>query len=258
MLAAATGARVHAIHVDHGLREGSALEADVVARTAARVGASFASVPVQVEPGPNLEARARRARYGALPADVLTGHTADDQAETILLALLRGSGWQGLGGMTPSPRRPLLDLRRSETRALCEDLGLETVEDPTNADPAHLRNRIRNELLPLLADLGGRDPVPILVRQSELFRQGGEIIAAAAGGIDPADARGLTAAPPILAREAVRSWLWSERGNDHPPDLATVDRVLDVAGLRATATEVGGGWRVERRDQRLRLIPPMP
>ncbi len=258
VLASATGARVHVIHVDHGLRPGSAAEAGVVQRAAARYGATFESVSVRVEPGPNLEARARDARYSVLPADALTGHTADDQAETVLLALLRGSAWPGLSGMTPSPRRPLLGLRRAETRELCEAVGLEPLQDPTNVDPAHLRNRVRHELLPLLAELADRDPVPILVRQAELFRQGAEVISTAAARIEPTDARQLAEAPEVLARDAVRTWLWSGMGTDHPPDLATVDRVLDVARLRASATEVGGRWRVERSRQRLRLVPPEP
>ena len=87
---------------------------------AKRFNADFESVKLQVEPGPNLEARARTARYKALPEDVLTGHTSDDQAETILLALIRGSAWHGLSGMRPSVRKPILNLRRSETEDFCK------------------------------------------------------------------------------------------------------------------------------------------
>ena len=155
--------------------------------------------------------------------------------------------------MTPSPRRPLLGLRRSETHALCAALGVDTVDDPTNLDPAHRRNRVRHELLPLLADIGDRDPVEVLVRQAELFRQGGAVIDAAAAELEPTDARSLVAAPEVLARSAVRAWLWSGMGTDHPPDLAAVDRVLAVARLEAKATDVGRGWRVRRSDQRLHL-----
>jgi tRNA(Ile)-lysidine synthase len=91
VLAAAAGCDVSVIHVDHGLRPESAGEAKVVAEAAARFGARFESVPVDVGPGPNLEARARAARYAVLPPGVLTGHTADDQAETVVLKLVRGS-----------------------------------------------------------------------------------------------------------------------------------------------------------------------
>lgn len=263
VLARASGLAVTAIHVDHGLRAGGAAEADVVAAAARLTGAAFEARRVDVAAGSNLEARARRARYDALPTPVATGHTADDQAETMLLALLRGSAWQGLGAMSPSSWRPLLRLRRSDTEGLCAALGLEPVRDPSNHDPAHRRNRVRHEVLPLLNDVADRDLVPVLTRQAELFRDGGEVLGEAAAAIDPADSRALSDAPRAVAREAVRRWLWSSMGSEHPPVLATVDRVLAVAACRVEATEVGDGWRVERTDRRLRLVspqgrPPLP
>ena len=83
----------------------------------------------------------------------MTGHTADDQAETVLLNLLRGASLPGLGAVRPGPTRPLLALRRAETVALCAAMDLTVVNDPSNHDPRHLRNRVRHELLPALADL---------------------------------------------------------------------------------------------------------
>src|SRR5687768_368395 len=124
VLAVAAGCQATAIHVDHGLRPGSAAEADVVAAAAERLGAAFRAERNPVEPGPNLEARARAARYAVLPPDVLTGHTADDQAETVLLNLLRGAGLPGLAGIRADERRPLLALRRRETVAVCAAAGL--------------------------------------------------------------------------------------------------------------------------------------
>lgn len=252
-LAVAAGCRATAVHVDHGLRDGSAQEAQVVAATAERLGAAFRAVAVHVAPGPNLEARARRARYEALPPGVLTGHTADDQAETLLLNLLRGAAADGLGAMRPGPRRPLLALRRHETRALCDRLGLTVVEDPSNLDPRHLRNRVRHELLPLLDDLARRDVVPVLTRQAGIARDEADLLDELAAGIDPTDARALAAAPVALARRAVRRWLRGE----HPPDLATVERVLAVARGETLATDVGGGVRVSRHQQRLVRSGPM-
>src|SRR6476646_7139175 len=139
VLATKAGCAATAVHVDHGLRPGSASEADVVRAAADRFGARFESRTAPVPSGPNVEARARAARYAVLPPDVLTGHTADDQAETILLNLVRGAGLDGLRGM-PRARRPLIQLRRSETRALCDQLGLTPVVDPMNASRTLRRN----------------------------------------------------------------------------------------------------------------------
>ncbi|HUR23127.1 MAG TPA: tRNA lysidine(34) synthetase TilS [Acidimicrobiales bacterium] len=249
-LAVAAGCEVTAVHVDHGLRPGSAGEAGVVEDAAARFGADFRAVKVDVAPGPNLEARARAARYSVLPAGVLTGHTADDQAETVLLNLLRGAGLDGLAGMRREGH-PILALRRHETEAVCAAEGLAAVTDPTNADPVHRRNRVRAELVPLLHDIAERDPVPILARQAEILRDEAAVLDVLAAGIDPTDAGSLMGSPPALARRAVRRWL--TEGLDHPPDAATVERVLAVAHGMARGTDVGAGRRVARTRNVLRL-----
>ena len=250
-LAATAGCEVVAVHVDHGLRAGSDSEAAVVADAAERFGAGFRAEQVVVEPGANLEARARAARYSVLPPDVLTGHTADDQAETVLLNLLRGAGLDGLTGFRPE-RRPIRALRRAETRALCDELGLVPVTDPSNDDPAFRRNRVRHELLPLATAIAERDVAEVLARQADLLRADGALLDSLAAAIDPTDARALAAAPAPLARRAVRAWLRS--GSEcHPPDAATVERVLEVARGAAVATEVGAGRSVRRSGGRLTL-----
>lgn len=257
VLAVAAGLEVTAVHVDHGLRPGSDREADAVAAAAERFGAAFRTEQVDVAPGSNLEARARQARYGVLPEDVLTGHTADDQAETMLLNLLRGAGPTGLAAMRAGHRRPILALRRFETEALCADLDLDPFVDPSNVDARFRRNRVRHELLPLLADLSDRDPVPILARQADLFADIDGLVADLAAIVDPTSTAELAAVRPVVAGAALRSWLLAEGvGRGHPVDGATVARLLDVVHHRATAAEVTGGWRVARRQGRLRIEAP--
>ncbi len=251
VLAVESGCLVTAVHVDHGLRPDSAVEADVVAAAADRWGARFRSVEADVEPGPDLEARARRARYEALPTGALTGHTADDQAETVVLNLLRGSGLDGLTGFDPG-RRPLRRLRRHETHKLCADRGLHPVHDPSNDDRRFRRNRVRHEVLPLLDAVGERDVAGLLARQADLLRADAAFLDELAAGIDPTDARALAAAPVPLAARAVRAWLRTG-AEQHPPDAAAVERVLAVARGDAVATEVSGGRAVRRHQQRLVL-----
>jgi tRNA(Ile)-lysidine synthase len=248
VLASTAGCDVTAMHVDHGLRPGSAEESDVVEAAARRFGARFRRTRASVSAGPNLEARARAARYAVLPAGVLTGHTADDQAETVLINLLRGAGLDGLAAMSPD-RHPLLGLRRWETRELCRQVGLEPVHDPTNDDPAHLRNRVRHELLPLLDALAGRDVGAVLARQAGLLGEDAALLDELAAALDPTDARQVAAAPAPLARRALRRWL----ADPYPPDAAALDRVLAVARGDAVACQLPGGRRVARSAGRLRV-----
>ena len=255
VLARGAGCTVTAIHVDHGLRPGSEREAEVVAAACTQVGAGFRAERVVVEAGPNLEARARAARYAVLPADVLLGHTADDQAETVLLNLARGAGVGGSMGMRRDARRPIIDLRRAETHELCAAFGLNPVDDPMNRDPSFTRVRIRHDLLPLLAEIAGRDIVPVLCRQAALSADAVDALDTLTASLDCADARALADAPIALARWALRRWLGAETGSDHPPSAAALDRVLAVARGETIATEIEGGWRVARSHNRLRVTP---
>ena len=254
VLAVAAGCVVEIVHVDHGLRPGSADEFAFVQATATRLGVSARSVPVSLEQGANMEARARAARAAVLPHDALTGHTADDQAETVLINLLRGSALDGLAGMRRGHRHPLLDLRRTDTVALCEMLDLAVVHDESNDDVRLLRNRIRHEVLPWLRDVARRDLVPVLTRQADLLRDDADLLEALAAEVDVTDAATLTAAPRPLARRAVRRWLALELGGP-PVDGATVERVLQVAAGDVIACQVPGGARVERHRQRLSVVP---
>jgi tRNA(Ile)-lysidine synthase len=254
LLAVEAGCVVTIVHVDHQLRPTSADDAALVQRTAAVLGVPCTVHAVAVGDGPNLEARARAARYGVLPPDVLTGHTADDQAETVLINLLRGAAASGLAGMRPGPTRPLLGLRRADTVEVCRLAGTATADDESNTDPRFVRNRVRHEVLPLLADVAARDLAPVLARQADLLRADDDLLDTLAAALDPTDARQLAAAPPPLARRAVRRWLTGLDPAGHPPDLAAVERVLAVARGESTACDVAGGHRVARSRHRLSLI----
>ncbi len=250
-LAVASGCQVTAVHVDHGQRPGAADEAARVRTYAESIGAAFEAATVNVESGANLEARMRAARYGVLGPDAATGHTADDQAETMIINLMRGAGLVGLGAMQPGPRRPILSLRRSDTEAICALLGWESFEDPSNTDARFQRNRVRHEIVPLLNDVADRDVVPLLVRSSAHARDAAELLANQADALDPTNAKALAAAPVPIASMAIQQWVRSETGDEHPIDAASIARVLDVARGAAIAAEVTGGWRVSRSQQRL-------
>jgi tRNA(Ile)-lysidine synthase len=259
-LAVAAACRPHAIYIDHGLRPGGKEEAAVVGAGAAALGASFEAISVTVGPGPDLEARARHARYAALPEGCMVGHTADDQAETLVLNLLRGAGLDGLSGMQPAgggPRqveRPILALRRTETRSLVTTLGFEPVDDPSNEEPRFRRNRVRHEVLPLLAEVAGRDPVPVLARTAALLAEDARFLYLLASELDPTDARVLVKAPLPLAKRALRSWLREDEGPEHhPPSARELERAWAVVTGHALACELAGGRRLSRSAGRLRI-----
>jgi tRNA(Ile)-lysidine synthase len=182
------GLRAGGVVVDHGLQPGSAEVADSVVATMSSLGLDPALKVAVVVPGPGdpggyqgPEAAARSARYAALDAaaetcgatTVMLGHTLDDQAETVLLGLARGSGARSLAGMPGRSGRylrPLLGLRRGQTRAACSALGLEPWEDPQNCDPAFTRSRVRHELLPVLEATLGPGVAEALARTARLLR----------------------------------------------------------------------------------------
>jgi len=263
-LTVASGRSPVAVHVDHRLRPGGAAESAFVARVAERLGVLARSVAVDVGPGPNLEARARVARYDALDAvradvgaaTVLVGHTADDQAETVLLNLMRGSAAAGLAAMAPRRGvvvRPLLPLRRTESEAVCAALGVTPFRDPMNHDSSFRRVAVREDLLPRLSAAAGRDLVPVLTRQAEVLRSESEYLDELARAAWPpapetTPAAVLARLPLPLARRAVRQWIGSP-----PPSFSEVERVLSVAHGRVRAAELAGGLRVERRAGALHL-----
>ena len=222
--------RVVGATVDHGLQDGSAERAAALVETMAGLGADetlTARVRVE-ESGQGPEAAAREARYAVLEqvatstraSVVLLGHTLDDQAETVLLGLTRGSGGRSIAGMRRGFgvfRRPLLECRRAQTLAACRVLGVSTWDDPHNADPRFTRVRVRRTVLPLLEEELGPGVAETLARTADLLRP---------------DAEALDGYADRALDESLR-----EQGLDldvlttHPD--AVVTRVLRLVALRA-------------------------
>ncbi|MEW2507679.1 tRNA lysidine(34) synthetase TilS [Amycolatopsis sp. CA-161197] len=269
--------RTRALIVDHGLQDGSA---EVAARAAVAVkelgvdATEILTVDVTGKGGP--EAAARTARYRALREAmpdgegglVLLGHTLDDQAETVLLGLGRGSGPRSLAGMRPLDPpwgRPLLGVTREQTRGACAELGVEPWQDPHNADPRFTRVRLRTEVLPLLEDVLAGGVAAALARTAAQLRDDTEAldtvadrILTRAGGPEGLAVTVLEAEPAALRRRVLRRWL-----------LGSGVRELTDAHLRSVDALVarwrgqGGVWlpgnlEARRCRGRLSLSGPEP
>jgi tRNA(Ile)-lysidine synthase len=219
-----------AIVIDHGLQAGSAEVTAGVRQQLDRLGyqdVTVTSVEVDQAAAVGPEAAARQSRYRALdtaararPATVLLGHTLDDQAETVLLGLARGSGGRSLAGMAPRAGhllRPFLHLRRAITEQACAELGLEPWQDPHNTDRRFSRVRVRQSVLPTLETELGPGVTEALARTAELLRDDTELLdrlaedayrtAQGLGGTDTLDCAALESQPPALRRRILRLWL---------------------------------------------------
>ncbi len=188
-LAPPRGWHLSVAHVDHGIRSGSGAEAERVARLARERGLPFRALSVSVAAGASLQDRARSARHGALRAEaarvgaqlIALGHTADDQAETVLMRALAGASPKGLIAMGERERglvRPLLRVWRDATIAYCAALGIEALDDPSNADPRFLRSRVRHQVIPALEAVfpaARRRLVVLAERQRRLLNSAGGV-----------------------------------------------------------------------------------
>ena len=269
-LAARTGCPARAVVVDHGLQDGSAVHSRQVAVQLERLGLVAQVIEVGVRPaGRGPEAAARDARYAALSAALTPaercylGHTLDDQAETVLLGLARGSGLRSLAGM-PATRdrfvRPLLGITRDQTRQSCREQGVTWWDDPHNADPRFARVRVRTSVLPVLAAELGPGVAQALARTAELAREDADALdelarAHAPSGAD-LDCSGLLALPAALRHRVLRTWLLEQGAAE-----VTRQHLLAVAAL--TSDWHGQKWvdipglRVVRRNGRLNAERPV-
>lgn len=268
------GAGLAAVVVDHRLQEGSDRVAAQVVEQLAGHGLAAEIRTVDVSAGPGAggpESAARDARYAALAeaareygACVLLGHTLDDQAETVLLGLARGSGARSLAGMPAHRgpfRRPLLGLRRADTVAACTELGLTPWHDPHNRDRGFARARVRAVALPVLEEQLGPGVAESLARTAGLLRDDADLLdrladeayAAVADSAGPACAA-LAGLPPALLRRVLRRYLLDRGGSDlTSTHLAAVARL--VTDWHGQAGVDVPGLRVARRDGRLVAAP---
>jgi len=255
------------VTIDHGLQAGSVEQARRVLEIGYELGldpVEMISVTVDGAGGP--EAAARQARYDALgalatawDADVLLGHTLDDQAETVLLGLGRGSGPRSIAGMRLRAGRyvrPLLGVRRSVTEAACTALGLEPWQDPHNADPGYQRVRLRTEVLPLIEDVLQGGVVEALARTASLVQDDLDALDQLAvdhRGVGVAELADLSRA---LRTRVLRTWALSFGVTELSAErLAAVDALItDWHGQGPI--DLPGGVRVSRVSGRLELERP--
>jgi tRNA(Ile)-lysidine synthase len=269
------GVRAGLVTVDHGLQPGSADQAARVAATGYELGLDpVVTLRVSVGTAGGREAAARTARYAALDATavalgarLLLGHTLDDQAETVLLGLGRGSGPRSIAGMQAADGRylrPLLGVRRASTVAACAALGLEPWADPHNDDPSFQRVRLRTEVLPLLEDVLQGGVAEALARTAALVRDDLDAldalssVDAASSSVDGAielDAAALAPLPRAVRRRALRSWArHGGAGALNAVHLAALDALI-VDWHGQGPVDLPGG-QVVRASGKLLLNPP--
>jgi tRNA(Ile)-lysidine synthase len=274
LLAAATVARerVGVASIDHGLRLASSDEVEAVRRLATTLGVPFHTAALRLRPGPGMEARAREARYAALEALrvaggyswLATAHTRDDQAETLLMRLARGSALRGAGAIRARSGhvlRPLLAVGRADIEAYVLAQGLSPVRDPSNLDETLLRVRVRTGVLPALVAAAGEASVKNLAAFAARAAEDEALLAEQAawglgrarlaeGGLDAVAMRGLVGP---LRRRALVVWL-AEAGL--PASAALVARV-EAALMRGGRCGLPGRRELRSEGGVVRLLRPI-
>ncbi|MEO7318482.1 MAG: tRNA lysidine(34) synthetase TilS [Chthoniobacteraceae bacterium] len=272
-LLAKRGHRLIVCHLDHALRAESREEARFVEGLAAGLGCEFVGRRENVAARAkrtkcSIETAAREARYAffakvtrarGVPR-VFLAHHADDQVETFLFNLLRGSGAAGLAAMRAQSMRgdlelvrPLLGVWREEIEAYVAEHGLEFCEDPSNTDRRHTRNRVRHEILPLLAQAFGRDVRAALLRSAEILREEDAFLAALpelamAEEREPRVAE-LRELPVAIQRRVLLAWL---RGRGVAEvGFEEVERVRSLLAARVAKVNLPGGLHARRRAGRV-------
>ena len=259
--------------IDHGLQEGSAEIAQAVGSRLASMGYAKVEIRrVQVEIADGLEGSARRARYEAFHALIdhhgarylFLGHTEDDQAETVLLGLARGSGTRSLSGMAKEIGpfiRPMLDLPRAITASAVTEAGLVVWEDPHNSNQKFTRSRVRHRVLPLLEAELGPGIAPALARTAKILREDADALDLLAGeflernNASDLDVAQLMALPKAIRARVLRMAIYqvgAPAGSLSADHLAPIEAL--ITGWKGQGpSSLPGGVKVERLSGRLSL-----
>jgi len=263
-----------AVTIDHQLQENSAAQAEKVHSQLKEFGyEKVITEKVVVDIKSGIEAGARDARYQALTAcaekeqaqKIFLGHTRDDQAETVLLGLARGSGTRSLSGMAVENGlyvRPLLAITRAQTVSACEEMGVQFWNDPHNTNSDFSRVRVRNEVLPLMEEKIGPGISAALSRSASLLRDDADALDAIADvessqlNLSDLDCQRLGALPRAIRTRIIRTALY---GAGAPSGSITWDHVAAVEALITHwhgqgALSLPGGVKVERISGRLSLL----
>jgi len=251
------GARVSALHVNYGLREGAGEDEASCRELCSRLGAPLVVEPVSLSGAGNLQARAREARYAAAQrhteGDYAAGHTASDQAETVLYRLATSPGRRALLGMEPRRERlvrPLLEVTREEARAYLRYRGLGWREDPSNADRRFARVRVREGLLPAFRSLGPSaeravtETALVLRDEAQVIDRAVHEALSGLGGGPAVEAARLRELSPALARLVLRSLAERAAGSERPLSRAEADRLLALGSAGGSRSlDLGEGLR---------------
>lgn len=265
------------VTVDHQLQSGSGEQARRVVEQLQSMGIELCEiVKVKVSLTDGMEASARRARYEALDAacerygvkKVFLGHTRDDQAESVLLGLARGSGTRSLSAMAVESGkylRPLLGITRAQTISACQEEGLIAWNDPANDDPKYLRSRVRTQVLPFLEEKIGPGIAAALARSAALLRDDADALDGWAMSefekLDPSsmDIAALTLLPRAVRTRVIRAAIYA---NGAPQGSISLEHINPIEALVTSWSGQGvvslpGGVKVERLSGRLSLSPPV-
>ena len=275
-LAARLEFHIEVAHIDHGLQPGSDEVAGKVATTAAETGFEVHVVRAPDLSGPNLHARAREFRYGFLDlvagqmgaSRIATGHTLDDRVETTLARLIHGSGTAGLAGIPPvegNRIRPMVEVRRSETRGYCDEVGLAYFDDPANDDERFERSTVRHEVVASIEKRWGDGSIRAMARSAEQLRVDAyalkdlaerlyaDLVRASDDAVE-FDRAAFGAVPRALQRRLLEKATGPIRDRS-----GGIEAALDAVAEQRMGTtfDVAGGGKIEVGDPNVRVLRPV-